>query len=384
MAKIQFGSRKCLARWSRVACAGPWLLLALLTGPAAWAQERSSTRAPAIARIAGRLQAPQLGLVVNRADPYSVAVGAHYRRARRLSAEQVLVVDLPIGAQLGIEDFERLRGAITERFGDKIQALALAWVTPYAVGCNSLAGALALGHDEALCQNSCRPSRPSALYNSPSGRPWRDHGVRPVMHLAAASVGSARALVDRGVRADGSLGRRGGATVRARLLTTDDSARNVRARLYPEPALLRRPGVQVEVEAAATVERLDGQADASAGAPVLLLQTGQAQVGRLPRQRWVAGALADHLTSYGGQLDAPGDGQSSAMAWIEGGATASHGSASEPCAHVQKFPHPQILLGHYLQGATAIEAYWKSVAWPQQSVFIGEPLAAPYGARASP
>ncbi len=379
MAKRQFGYRKSLERGLLLSCLG--LVLAASAGPAAWGQDAPATPTPAISRITGRLDARQLGLVVNRADPYSVAVGAHYRRARRLSTAQVLEVDLPAGAQLGREEFERLRGAITARFGDNIQALALAWVTPYAVGCNSIAGALALGYDEALCQNSCRPSRPSPLFNSPSGRPWKDHHVRPVMHLAAVSVASARALADRGVRADGSLGRRGAPTVRARLLTTDDSARNVRARLYPPAGLLRRPGVMIEIEAAARAAK---QADGTAGAPVLMLQTGQAQVGNLPRQRWVAGALADHFTSYGGQLDAPGDGQSSAMAWIEGGATASHGSASEPCAHTQKFPHPQLLLGHYLQGATAIEAYWKSVAWPQQSAFIGEPLAPPFAARVAP
>jgi hypothetical protein len=31
-----------------------------------------------------------------------------------------------------------------------------------------------------------------------------------------------------------------------------------------------------------------------------------------------------------------------------------------------------------VQGASALEAYWKSVAWPQQAVFVGEPLAAPF------
>ena len=60
------------------------------------------------------------------------------------------------------------------------------------------------------------------------------------------------------------------------------------------------------------------------------------------------------------------------------GATASYGTVSEPCNHVQKFPHPQVLLGRYVQGATAIEAYWSSVAWPAQGVFVGEPLAAPF------
>jgi superfamily II DNA helicase RecQ len=39
---------------------------------------------------------------------------------------------------------------------------------------------------------------------------------------------------------------------------------------------------------------------------------------------------------------------------------------------------PTILIGQYVRGETLIEAYWKSVAWPGQGVFIGEPLAAPY------
>jgi uncharacterized protein (TIGR03790 family) len=95
----------------------------------------------------------------------------------------------------------------------------------------------------------------------------------------------------------------------------------------------------------------------------------------------VPGALADHLTSFGGDLQGA-HGQSTVLAWIDAGATASHGAVSEPCNHPQKFPHPQVLLLHYLQGATAIEAYWKSVAWPQQSLFVGEPLAAPFAAQA--
>ncbi|MCP2937667.1 hypothetical protein NK983_33720, partial [Salmonella enterica subsp. enterica serovar Typhimurium] len=32
-------------------------------------------------------------------------------------------------------------------------------------------------------------------------------------------------------------------------------------------------------------------------------------------------------------------------------------------------------------GETLIEAYWKSVAWPGEGVFVGEPLARPFGMR---
>ena len=64
--------------------------------------------------------------------------------------------------------------------------------------------------------------------------------------------------------------------------------------------------------------------------------------------------------------------------WIDAGATASYGTVSEPCNHVQKFPHPQMLIQAYAQGVSALEAYWHSVAWPAQGVFVGEPLAAPF------
>jgi hypothetical protein len=38
-----------------------------------------------------------------------------------------------------------------------------------------------------------------------------------------------------------------------------------------------------------------------------------------------------------------------------------------------------LAMAHYLQGETLIEAYWKSVQMPGQGLFIGEPLARPYG-----
>ena len=111
----------------------------------------------------------------------------------------------------------------------------------------------------------------------------------------------------------------------------------------------------------------------------LVVLTGLARVEGLDQVEWLPGALADHLTSYGGALDQPpGEGQMSAIDWIESGATASYGTVSEPCNHWQKFPNPQMLLLSYVQGVSALEAYWHSVVWPAQGVFIGEPLAAPF------
>ena len=324
-----------------------------------------------VPRAKGRLGAADIGLVVNRADPYSVAVGAHYQRQRRLRPEQVLHVELPAQAVLTPDEFETLRAAIESHFGPDTQALALAWVQPYAVACNSITGALALGFDAGLCNHSCNPSRLSAYANSPSARPLQDHGMRPSMLLAARDVDAARRLIDRGVAADRTLGLRAAPPAQAYLLTTGDGARNVRARLYPPPGLQRRAGVEVHVLPAA--DWTDTQR-------VLLVQTGSMRLPAVESIDWLDGGLGDHLTSYGGRLGRD-TGQATALDWIASGATASHGTVSEPCNHLQKFPHPQWLLLHYLQGSTAIEAYWKSVLWPQQSLFVGEPLAAPFARR---
>jgi uncharacterized protein (TIGR03790 family) len=322
----------------------------------------------AVPRLAGRLQAADLGLVINTADPYSVAVGEYYIQRRGLTPSQVLRVQLPVVPMLTPEQFEPLRQRIDARFGRNIQALALAWVGPYAVACNSISGALALGYEPDLCNRNCGPTKPSRYFNAATFRPYSDIGFRLSMLLAAPSVEQAKAMIDRGVASDQSLARRGRPPVTAMLLLTGDAPRNVRAPLYPQAGMLSAVGVNIRVEPAVRL---------SSGQRVFLVQTGAATLDLTQPPDWLPGALADHLTSYGGDL-LGGTGQSSAMEWIASGATASHGTVTEPCNHPQKFPHPQILLLHYMQGATALEAYWKSVAWPQQALFIGEPLAAPF------
>ncbi len=324
-----------------------------------------------VPRLRGRLTAADLGLVVNTADPYSVAVAAHYVRARGLRPEQVLRLALPLRPSLTPSEFEALRQAIESHFGPSTQALALAWVAPYAVACNSITGALALGFDEALCRNTCGRSRSSGWFNAASHRPLREPGWRPSMLLAAPSAAAARAMIDRGVAADGSLRRAGAGSALALLLDGADAARQVRTRLYP-PAPLP-PGLGLQWREAPAEQALPG------ARRLLLAVTGSEQLPLEPAPDWLPGGLGDHLTSWGGDLQGS-HGQATAMAWIASGATASHGTVSEPCNHLQKFPHPQVLMGHYLQGATALEAYWRSVAWPQQSLFIGEPLAAPFAA----
>ncbi len=342
-----------------------------LPATAVAAPAASAVRWTAVPRVAGRITSRELGLVINTADPYSVEVGEHYIKARGLTRAQVLRLQLPVRGTLTPEEFKSFAAAVDAFFDVPVQALALAWTQPYAVACNSITGALALGFDAGLCNQPCAPSARSPYYNSATARPYTDLKLRPSMLLAARNVAMAKAMIDRGVAADGTLGLRGSPPVNAYFVKTSDSARSARAPLFPPAGLLRRPGVDVHVEATQAIENAQR---------VLIYQTGLVSVPKLDTIGWVPGALADHLTSFGGQLERE-TGQMSILDWIASGATASYGTVSEPCAHPPKFPHPQVLLFHYLQGASAIEAYWKSVSWPQQGVFIGEPLAAPFARR---
>jgi uncharacterized protein (TIGR03790 family) len=322
-----------------------------------------------VPRVRGHLQAKDLGLIINTDDPYSVEVGNYYIKARRLAPEQVMRVKLPVNRPgLYMEEFADFSKKVDQFFGDRVQALALAWKMPFAVDCNSITGALAMGFDLGLCKQSCAASRPSKYFASASTQPYKDHKMRLSMLLAAPDVASAKAMIKRGVAADGTQGIAGEPMSNIYLLSTSDQARSVRRYLFPPAGKVPSLNVNVHVQEAESLKN---------ASRVLIYQTGKVVVDDLDTVQFVPGALGDHLTSYGGALEQP-HGQMTALSWIKAGATASYGTTSEPCAHVQKFPNPQAVILFYGQGATAIEAYWKSVEWPQQGLFIGEPLAAPF------
>jgi uncharacterized protein (TIGR03790 family) len=183
------------------------------------------------------------------------------------------------------------------------------------------------------------------------------------MLLPTSDEALARALIERGIRADSSA-----PSGTVYLVRTQDAARNVRASGYTEIEALLSSEIRV-VDIRTPVEKpLSG---------ILGYFTGAMRVEELAELSFLPGAAADHLTSYGGQLD--GAKQMSALQWLHQGATASYGSVSEPCAHLGKFPNPLVFLDHYLRGDTMLEAYWKSVEMPGQGLFIGEPLSRPYG-----
>jgi uncharacterized protein (TIGR03790 family) len=264
--------------------------------------------------------------------------------------------------KLSVAKFNALKQQIEAGIGPGIQAIVLVWTAPYAVECNSITSALTLGFDAAQCKNTCAPGKPSPYFNSSSRRPYADLGIRISMLLPTDSVERAKSLINRGVLSDFRL-----QPASAYFLDTADRQRSTRTRFFPPSGKIPRLKFQIKN---LHMNEITGQKD------IMIYQTGLASVPKLDTLGFLPGALADHLTSSGGDL--LGSHQMSSLRWLDAGATASYGTVSEPCNYWQKFPHPKVLLSHYLAGETAIEAYWKSLAWPMQGVVIGEPLAAPY------
>ena len=304
-----------------------------------------------------------LAIIINDADPLSRSIGEYYIAKRGIPVGNVIHVNFKPGKNvMPAKVFKSLKADIDQRTPASVQAYALSWTAPYRVGCMSITTAFAAGYNEDFCAKGCKPTKASPLFNSSSSRPFSDFGWRPAMMLAGEDLAAVEKLIDRGIAADES---RPPGT--AYLMSTSDKARNVRARFYQGIQLMQSDRFRI---AALGSNSLKYRSD------VMFYFTGLASVPDIDTNRYLPGAIADHLTSAGGQLT--GSKQMSSLRWLAAGATGSYGTVVEPCAFVQKFPRPNVVIDRYLNGETLLEAYWKSVEWPGQGVFIGEPLAAPF------
>lgn len=345
----------------------------------------SPDAAPDAAAPASQLVLPREGLapadvavLVNSDDPQSVAVGNYYLQARGIPAANL--ISLPLGASyaamqtttISAADFATWKTQIDAATAPTVQAYAVTWIYPSVVDCMSLTSALAFGFDTTWCTEPapCAATAPSPYFNIDTTTPSTSLQIRPAMVLAGTSIDNADALIDRGVASDATYPLATGYLVR-----TNDDARSVR---YPDfmqvAADWNKPNSLT----------FDYEDDSTTGTgviankpDVLFYFTGRASIDQITTNQYLPGALADHLTSYGGQI--PTSGQMSILRWIEAGATGSYGTVVEPCNYTQKFPQASVAVARYFAGATLIEAYWKSVAWPGEGLFIGEPLARPYG-----
>ena len=311
------------------------------------------------------LQPRQLGVLVNDNDPESVAIGDYYRIQRHIPSENIVHLNVPKVVQLSRTEFMALKTQVDGALRNTVQALAIAWTNPSRVECNSITSAFTLGFMEGPCNTgTCNWATSSPYFNSNSSQPFTDFNMRPAMMLAALNMNQAKALIQRGIASDGT-----NPSGSAYIMNTGDSVRSLRARIFPNGNLGTSLSSSVNVKIT-NADWISGTTDA------LFYFQGLERVSNIATNTFPPGAVADHLTSYGGMLT--DSYQMSALEFIAGGATGTFGTVSEPCAYSQKFPDPSIMISRYTKGDTLIEAYWKSVLQTFQGAFVGEPLANPW------
>lgn len=314
-----------------------------------------------------QLQAKNVAVVYNIDDYNSTEIAQYYLNARHIPESNLIGVNAPKNNHgvMHPDDFTQLKTAIESHLNNDIQVIVLMWTTPFAVNCNAITAALTLGYNAKQCENTCSAGDNNPYFNSASLNPYQSNQLRLSMLLPTDNIATAKALVDRGVLSNFTLSEGTGY-----FLKTKDIARS-------KPREPFFPNDLDTISSRKLFLRTLHAEDIQHKKDVMFYFTGQATVTHLNTLNFLPGAIADHLTSFGGVLIANSD-QMPSTKWIEAGATGSFGSVSEPCNYWQKFPNPQVLLGHYLAGETLIESYWKSVVWPTQGLFIGEPLATPY------
>lgn len=322
------------------------------------------------------VSAQSLAVLIAQGDPTSEAIGLAYQRARGIPDAHVLRLAVPRGSDvISAEEFAVLKSALDAQLPSQVQATLVTWTQPSRVlgTCTmGLTSALALGYDPRYC-GGCRSTTASPYYNSDSRSPHTELQIRPSMMLGAATLADAELLIGRGVSADRSWAA-AGASGQAFLMRTSDADRSVRHPDFQTLVLSPVPGVTVNYRDNSAGRGSDAVSNESR---VMFYLTGLATVPDINSNRYLPGAVADHLTSVGGFLPrAPG--QMPVTDWLAAGVTASYGTVEEPCNFVEKFPRASVLIRRYQRGETLIEAYWKSVQWPGQGLFVGEPLARPW------
>ena len=112
---------------------------------------------------------------------------------------------------------------------------------------------------------------------------------------------------------------------------------------------------------------------------VLGLSTGAASFSWVASgSKFVHGAIADNLTSYGGRLAVAG--QTKLSEFLRHNAAGASGTVIEPFALQAKFPHPLIHV-HYARGCTLAESFYQAVQSPFQLLIVGDALCQPFAVR---
>ena len=212
-------------------------------------------------------------------------------------------------------------------------------------------------------------SLPNASFNAYAGSELPFRSVAPgtsktnflAVMLTSSNLAEAKLVIDRGVASDSTL------FTQTVYLGKSDDLRNARSVLFDNAIFNTR------VRGNYSMQRTNVNSPNGLGY-IGGYENGY-QTG-IPAPIFVPGALADQLTSFGGELYEQID-HTTALQYLNAGAAGSYGTITEPCLYLAKFPSPQVYF-YQARGFTMAECYYQGVTNPYQGLLLGEPLAAPF------
>ncbi len=342
---------------------------------------------------------PQLVVLVNKSDAQSVAVARYYKEKYELKDEQMIEMSFNVANDVSNTQFQVINDHVKRRLLPTTEAIAISWTRPYRIVFEKNTCAIAVTAGFAFAehlQNYCelnnnyrstgqkiwgkiagKPKPKVALANNPLFErdfdfPYTQAKVLPAMMLAGKDTEQAKALIDRGFES-----RTKSQPANLHFVISHDKLRTEKREKDFRAVLEEWPGR--ESDKPVLWEPKEGECDYLKNEKdIALYFIGRAEVPDIHCNTYVPGAVGDHLTSYGGYLFDK-QGQTTALDWLEAGATGSYGTVIEPYAIAERFPKASVFVDNYLRGKTLIQAYWHSVKDPMVGIFVGDPLARPYG-----
>jgi uncharacterized protein (TIGR03790 family) len=330
-------------------------------------------------------------VVVNQNSANSIQLANAYCRQRSVPPQNVLrLTNQWSGGSnyCAVDEFQNelcsplLAMLPARHLTNQIQFVLLSMDLPYTVlganGVNGATSALFYGFKPDTTPPSGLPASCSLPIDSDNSYAFSElpfAGAAPqtastnsflaVMLTDSNGLANAELILDRAVAADSTF-----PTQPVYLAKTDDSARNVRFYEFDNAIFDTR------VHGGYSMVRL--HTDSTDYTNLLGLETGLTDFS-LPTNAYVPGAIADNLTSFGGDL-LINSGQTPLLAFLDAGAAISYGTVVEPCNYLQKFPNPLDCF-YQARGFCLAEAYYQSLQNPYQGIMVGEPLSAPFALR---
>lgn len=345
-----------------------------------------------LAQTSSGLGPHELLVLANRNSTNSMAIAESYAALRHIPGSNIAALDLPAEPAIEVspEQFKQLiwdpAFKILRERGLEEQILAWAYSVDFPIRITtdpalSIQGMTFLRNRVPPKDQIAKGLYASPLFAGPDGprvigfptqtldalRTWQGKNMPlPSMMLGFAgprgnTCDEIMASLRRGAQADGS---RPDGTVY--FVTNSDVRSRCREwEIAPAVRELREQGVSAVV----TNVFPDDAAN------ILGVMMGAADIGMSAHRRFLPGAMAEHLTSFGAAFDIGG--QTKLTEWIRAGATSSAGTVIEPFALWPKFPHARFF-SHLAAGCTTLESFYQSLRCPLQILLVGDPLSAPW------